>query len=312
MKYIVYMHKTPNNKIYIGQTSKKLEYRCGLNGNGYKNNKYFWNAIQKYGWDNIEHIILKQNLTKDEADYWEKYYICEYNTLDNKFGYNLAQGGQSGSHPNPHTENWNRKISNSLKITYQDTKLRNHLSLIRQGIKLSDETKEKIRQAHLGKSLTPEHKNNISKGNKGKSRCISLETRQKLREAHLGKQLSEETKLKISESIRKNGHTYKWYKSIIKANMQNSYAKGYRHTEEAKEKIRQANLGKTFSNERKQSISNSLKGVPKSKDHREKLGKIAKGRIWVNNKEKSKMIYPNELETYLAQGYFKGRLSWKE
>lgn len=312
MKYIVYMHKTPNNKIYVGQTCKKLEYRSGLDGNGYKNNRYFWNAIQKYGWNNIQHIILKQNLTKEEADYWEKYYIEKYNTLNNKFGYNLAEGGQPGSHPNPHNEEWNKKISETVKIAYKDDKLRHYLSSIRKGIKLSDTTKQKIRQAHLGKSLSEEHKRKISESNKGKSKTISLETRQKLSEAHKGKKLSEEHKRKIGEASKNRCHTNKWYESIVKANKGNIYAKGYKHTDEEIEKIRQASLGKIFSEERKQNISNSLKGKPKSKEHKEKIGKIAKGRIWINNGEKSKMIYPEELEIYLEHGYKQGRISWKE
>lgn len=33
--------------------------------------------------------------------------------------------------------------------------------------------------------------------------------------------------------------------------------------------------------------------------------------IWVNDGEKSKMIYPEELQVYLDRGFKKGRISWK-
>ena len=51
-KYIVYKHIAPNNKSYIGITKRHPEDRW-RNGNGYKNNIYFFRAIQKNGWDNF-------------------------------------------------------------------------------------------------------------------------------------------------------------------------------------------------------------------------------------------------------------------
>ena len=48
MNFCVYMHISPNNKRYIGLTSRKPEHRWN-NGKGYKGNSYFTNAINKYG-----------------------------------------------------------------------------------------------------------------------------------------------------------------------------------------------------------------------------------------------------------------------
>lgn len=51
--YTIYMHKNKiNNKVYIGQTCQKPEYRWN-NGNGYKTQTYFYSAIQ-----NMVEIIL--------------------------------------------------------------------------------------------------------------------------------------------------------------------------------------------------------------------------------------------------------------
>ena len=92
--YCIYMHKNKiNSKIYIGQS-------CNLNIRwhpiSYKDCSYFYNAIQKYGWDNFEHIILEDSLSIEEADQKEKYYIEKYNTLNRDYGYNLKSGGNNG------------------------------------------------------------------------------------------------------------------------------------------------------------------------------------------------------------------------
>ena len=87
--FSVYMHINKiNHKIYIGQTSQSPELRWGKNGGGYTGCSYFYNAIQKYGWENFEHCILKENLNQDEANYWEKYYFQIFDSTNKEFGYN--------------------------------------------------------------------------------------------------------------------------------------------------------------------------------------------------------------------------------
>ena len=76
-KYIVYKHTTPRGKVYIGITGNTVERRW-QNGRNYKNNKHFTNAIKKYGWDNIKHEILFDNLTKEQAEEKEILLIKKY------------------------------------------------------------------------------------------------------------------------------------------------------------------------------------------------------------------------------------------
>lgn len=91
--YCVYCHTNLiNNKKYIGITSQLPNHRWGKDGNGYKGQK-FYNAIQKYGWDNFEHEILFDNLTKEEAENLEIELIAKFNARDDRFGYNVAVGG---------------------------------------------------------------------------------------------------------------------------------------------------------------------------------------------------------------------------
>lgn len=93
--YTVYMHKNKENgKVYIGQTRQSLAERW-VRGEGYKSSRHFYAAIKKYGWDGFEHIVLQTGLTSEEADFYEKKYIKEYNSVDQNFGYNLRSGGKN-------------------------------------------------------------------------------------------------------------------------------------------------------------------------------------------------------------------------
>ena len=110
--WCVYMHINKiNNKKYIGITCKKPEYRWNY-GKGYKYNPHFWNAIQKYGWDNFKHIIILQNETHDYACKVEKCLIKHYNTMNPLYGYNHTSGGDSGF---KHTGATKQKISAANK-----------------------------------------------------------------------------------------------------------------------------------------------------------------------------------------------------
>ena len=94
-EYYIYLHRNKiNGKVYIGQTCQKPEKRWNY-GHGYKNCPRFYSAIVSYGWSNFEHIILENNLTSDEANEKEQYYIKKYNSQNPDLGYNLTEGGSS-------------------------------------------------------------------------------------------------------------------------------------------------------------------------------------------------------------------------
>lgn len=90
--YCVYKHTCPNKKVYIGMTGNLAE-RWKRNGTGYSG-QLFYRAILKYGWDNIKHEILEDNLTFKDACKKEIYYIKKYNSRNREYGYNIALGGQ--------------------------------------------------------------------------------------------------------------------------------------------------------------------------------------------------------------------------
>lgn len=91
-KWKVYKHTSPNGKTYIGITSQEPERRW-QNGYGYTTQQLFWRAIQKYGWNNFQHEILEENLTKEEAFQKERYYIDIFKSNQRECGYNTTSGG---------------------------------------------------------------------------------------------------------------------------------------------------------------------------------------------------------------------------
>lgn len=96
--FCVYKHIFPNNKVYIGITCQNPSFRWRRDGSGYKprennNSTKIWNAINKYGWNNVQHEILFENLSQEEAEKKEIELIQFYNSTDDEFGYNIAIGG---------------------------------------------------------------------------------------------------------------------------------------------------------------------------------------------------------------------------
>lgn len=160
--YTLYVHVVPNGKLYFGITFMPIQKRWRNSGFGYKSQQLFWRAIQKYGWDNIQHIILMENLSKDVACECEKYLIAKYQSNNPKFGYNIASGGEhnSGFHFS-HTEEAKKKISEAGTGRVISAQQKAQISAAQSGKKLSQETKERISSSVL-KTMTPERKAQIS------------------------------------------------------------------------------------------------------------------------------------------------------
>ena len=116
-----------NGKKYVGQTVDFLKrYKEHINDSYNMNKKCGYNlpfhcAIRKYGIENFEIEILKENLKDyEEMDYWERYYIAEFDLLvKNGKGYNLSDGGGNGNNFAGKTEEEikeiRRKISEAMK-----------------------------------------------------------------------------------------------------------------------------------------------------------------------------------------------------
>ena len=218
MKYTVYMHITPSNKRYVGITCRNPKYRWN-NGKGYKSNKHFYSAIDKYGWENIEHIILFENLSKEDAEEKEIELIKMYRSSDREYGYNIEKGGKCVGKVSEETKN---KLSIASKNLWKNQEYRNKQSLKIAGMsgkKHTEETKQKMREKAKNRKLSDDELKRLRTMNIG--RKLSDETKEKIRQSMLGRKMSEEAKKKLSH--KKKG------KPIIE--------KGTKLSEEHKKKI---------------------------------------------------------------------------
>lgn len=131
-KYIVYCHLAPNGKRYIGMTKMRL---CERFSPGLYFTKIFKTDIEKYGWENFQHIVLEKDLTREEASEKEIYYINYYNTLDERYGYNLCTGGIHGGTPHECSDETKIKISLALTGKKHTLEARKNMSIAHIGKK---------------------------------------------------------------------------------------------------------------------------------------------------------------------------------
>lgn len=108
--YVVYRHLFPNGKSYIGITCVKPYYYRWRAGSSYNRQPKVHNAIKKYGWENIQHELLYENLSQEDANRMEQKMIAKFDSVNN--GYNISIGG-GGSFGIPCSEEKKRKIGNA-------------------------------------------------------------------------------------------------------------------------------------------------------------------------------------------------------
>ena len=89
----IYCYTSPSGKKYIGKTKTSLKERAKNNAKGYKGCPVFYNAIQKYGWENFEVEILEE-VPLDVIDDAEVEYILLYDTSNKEIGYNIVTDRQ--------------------------------------------------------------------------------------------------------------------------------------------------------------------------------------------------------------------------
>lgn len=150
-KYKIYLYESPSHKVYIGQTCKTLSKRACGNGIGYRHSPKFYAAIQKYGIENFKTTILKDNLTLEEANYWEQYYIKEYDSTNREKGYNICPGGDN----HIMSEEARKRLSENMKKNnpMKDPIIAKKQGETKKGIKLSQEVRQHISEGHKKRVL---------------------------------------------------------------------------------------------------------------------------------------------------------------
>ena len=159
-----------NGKRYIGQTTQKLKSRHAQHISDSKSlNKkrtYFHSAINKYGIENFDLVILEENKTLEELNELEKFYIAFYNTNDREFGYNTADGGENTNKFAGKTEEeiseWKRKLSEANKGEKNSMYGRHGANHPAYGRKHDEKTIEMLRKKFIGEN-NPAKRDDVKK-----------------------------------------------------------------------------------------------------------------------------------------------------
>lgn len=175
MSYTVYKHTAPNGKVYIGITAKKLNDRW-KSGKGYKQNKHFYNAVLKYGWENMAHEVLLTELTKEVAEQKEIELIAQYKSNQREYGYNNSIGGEYGSLGSRH------KLSLLTRKRMSDSRKGNKNSFFgkthtRETRELLSKLKKGKPAPNKGKPCTDDIKTKIMLSNPNRKKVMCIETR---------------------------------------------------------------------------------------------------------------------------------------
>ena len=199
MFYIYLVTCLVNEKIYVGQTELTPEQRLTNHFYSRKKNDYFHAAIRKHGKESFIVQELSRWETQEETDASETLWIALLDGCDREVGYNTTHGGRYGSKPNEPTR---AKIGLASSQRTHSLETKAEMSRNRKGENNSfygkqhkpesiEVMKDKLRislggenNPWFGKTLTQEHRSNISKAKKGKKMPPrSAETRRRLSEA---------------------------------------------------------------------------------------------------------------------------------
>lgn len=220
---------TVNGKFYIG-VHKTSDPNDDYLGSG----QLLHRAIKKHGLSSFTKEILHMFETVEEAYDKERELVCQ-ELVDCDQCYNLKIGGLGG---------------------------------LRKGIVRSPETREKMSASKLGKPRSEETKEKLRNKiiseetrQKLKSRVISPEQREKIRISLTGRKASEETKEKLRNQV---------VSEETRAKLRDSHLGKMKgpHSQEAKDKMRAAKLGKVYSEE--------MKAIMRAKKLATKMAKLSK------------------------------------
>ena len=232
MGCIYLIRNLKNNKCYIGKTTRDaVKTRIRDHLRG-KGSQPVKDAIEKYGQDAFTYEILHDGIIPEFLAALEIESIAKFNTIAPQ-GYNLTKGGE-GCSPSEVTR---QKISQAHK-----------------GKTLSAETRRKISKAGKGRKHSPETRRRMSDAQKGKTpwkdKKHSPETRRKISESNKGKDFSPEHRRKISQSM-KGGLPWN---------------KGKKHSRETRRKMSESLKGKPAWNKGKPRSAETKRKVSEGKE----------------------------------------------
>lgn len=267
MIYSLYQYTNKENgKKYIGVTHDPVQ-RHQDHAKGKSGARVFNRAVCQSGIEAFDFRVLALFDRADVACYHEQAAILKFDTLA-PHGYNLCAGAPFTQYHGPCSEETKEKLSKALmgRVFSADHKRK----ISEAKINPSDETRRKLSNARRGHQSTEE-------------------TRRKISQAQRGRLFSEETRKKLSESLKRRPP----------------------FSAETRRKMSNSQKGKHYgklSDEHKQAISKALRGRHLSLECRIRLSKACMGRVGWN---KGKKLGPLSMKTRAAMT--RGQIKhWKE
>ena len=238
----IYKITNPNGKVYIGQ-SVDINIRLS----NYKKltqsiseQPAIYNSLLKYGVNKHIFEVIEECIIENLNDR-ERFWQEYYNCINDGLNCKYTTTKDKSGHLSEETKNKIRDAQIGKPRVYKSGK---HPLL---GVKRSQETIEKTRKANIGRKVSEEYKIRLSSMYKGKKH--TKEHTEKIRLANIGKKRSEETKLKQSILKQNMSDETKQKMSIAK--------KGTIQSIETRKK-RSESMKKTLE-QKKQNIINSIK-----------------------------------------------------
>ena len=297
--YIYKIRNKINNKLYVGQTRRKLSETKTYYGSG----RLIQRALNKYGIENFEKTILEFCPTQKTLNTSEIYWINNFNSML-PFGYNITEGG-GGVNGYTHSDIQLNKIRESTKKHWKSDEYRDKIMQSRReywtdekrmerslkvssennpmyGKSHSEETKMIISKKNTGNVWTDERKETFSKTHSGKNNYF------------FGKYHTDKTRKELSriatERFKNKDERKKISESVIE----------YYKTHDG------SNKGRKFS---KQTISNMKLAAKlrwRDESFRKKYSESRKNRKWMNKDGIRKLIKPDEVKQYINDNWIFG------
>ena len=177
--YSVYQHVTPDGMYYFGQT-QNVERRWEANGIHYKTTS-LQPYIEQYGWDNIQHIVLFRDQTRENALWIEDFLITtaqEDGVCINKKRSGLVskEEGYNKNQCNQYYKQNREKLLEQKQEYYQ----KNKQQILEQQNQYYEENKQQIREKQ--KQYYEENKQQIREKQKQYYKKYYEQNKDKIRE----------------------------------------------------------------------------------------------------------------------------------
>jgi group I intron endonuclease len=250
-----------NGKIYIGQTINLLKNR--IIEHIKENKNPIQKALNKYGSESFNITIIDHGNSREDLKEKEIHWISFYNSKVPN-GYNITNGGEgfSGSHTKESKEK-NRQAHLGKKVSEETLQ-----KMRKPHGPMSEETKQKHRGSN-NPSKKPEVRKKISQSLKGKT--FSKTHILNLSKSHTGFKHTEES----LQKMRARKHTKETIQKIRES------LTGRKHTEESLQKMRENHVGfqgKHHSEETKQKQRTASTGRKHTEESLQKMRDVWKKR----------------------------------